>query len=83
MQNLRAAVDLVIEGRCVLCVPASAAPWSAEVTWRPLEPPVPRYPWSILWRAQNPSSYAVSLVATARRLCVENGWRSAPAGIAS
>jgi len=83
VQNLRAAVDLVIEDRCVLCVPASAAPWSAEVTWRPLEPPVPRYPWSILWRAQHPSRYAVSLVATARRLCVENGWRSASAGIAS
>ena len=54
VQNLRAAVDLVLEGRCVLCVPASAAPWSADVTWRPLEPPVPRYPWSILWRAQDP-----------------------------
>ena len=79
VQNLRAAVDLVIEGRCVLCLPASAAPWSAEVAWRPLEPPVPRYPWSILWRAQDPSNYAVSLVSTARRLCIENGWRRAPA----
>jgi DNA-binding transcriptional LysR family regulator len=83
VQHLRAAVDLVVEGRCVLCVPASAAPWSAEVTWRPLEPPVPRYPWSILWRAQNPSTYAISMVAAARRLCVENGWRTAPTGIAS
>ena len=83
VQNLRAAVDLVVEGRCVLCVPASAEPWPAGVTWRPLEPSVPRYPWSILWRAQDPPRYAVSLVATARRLCVENGWRSTPAGLAS
>lgn len=83
VQNLRAAVDLVVEGRCVLCLPASAAPWSAEVVWRPLEPSVPRYPWSVLWRAQDPSPYAVSLVSTARRLCVENGWRSGPADIAS
>jgi len=83
VQNLRAAVDLVVEGRCVLCVPVSAAPLPADVTWRPLEPPVPRYPWSILWRTQNPSRYAVSLVATARRLCVQNGWRSTPAEIAS
>lgn len=83
VQNLRAAVDLVTEGRCVLCVPASATPWSPDVTWRPLEPPVPRYPWSILWRAQDPSRYAMSLVATARRLCGENGWRSTPTEIAS
>jgi DNA-binding transcriptional LysR family regulator len=83
VQNLRAAVDLVVEGRCVLCVPASAVPWSADVTWRPLEPPVPRYPWSLLWRAQDPSRYAVSLVATARRLCVEHGWRTTAADMAS
>ncbi|HEU4349899.1 MAG TPA: LysR substrate-binding domain-containing protein [Actinoplanes sp.] len=83
VQNLRAAVDLVVAGRCVLCVPASSVPFSAEVTWRPLGPSVPRYPWSVMWRAGNPSPYAVSLVSTARRLSVENGWRTAPAEIAS
>jgi DNA-binding transcriptional LysR family regulator len=83
VQNLRAAVDLAVEGRCLACLPASAAPWSGEVAWRPLEPSVPRYPWSILWRAEDPSPYAVALVSTARRLCVENGWRNAPAEIAS
>jgi DNA-binding transcriptional LysR family regulator len=83
VQNLRAAVDLVVEDRCVLCIPASAVPYAADVTWRPLEPSVPRYPWSILWRAEGPSQYAVSLVSTARRLCVENGWRTAPAEKAS
>lgn len=83
VQNLRAAADLVVQGRCVLCVPASATPWSAEVVWRPLEPSVPRYPWSVLWRAQDPSRYAVSLVSTARRLCGEHGWRTAPQDLAS
>jgi DNA-binding transcriptional LysR family regulator len=83
VQNLRAAVDLVVEGRCVLCLPASAVPYAADVTWRPLEPSVPRYPWSILWRAEDPSQYAVALVSTARRLCLEHGWRTAPTEKAS
>jgi DNA-binding transcriptional LysR family regulator len=83
VQNLRAAVDLVVEGRCVLCVPASAVPYGAGVTWRPLEPSVPRYPWSVLWRSQDPSRYAVALVDTARRLCEEHGWRTGHTEIAS
>jgi DNA-binding transcriptional LysR family regulator len=83
VQNLRAAVDLVAERRCVLCLPASAAPYAPDVTWRPLAPSVPRYPWSLLWRSQDPSRYAVALVSTARRLCIENGWRTTPAEIAS
>lgn len=83
VQNLRAAVDLVAQGRCVLCLPESAAPESADVTWRPLVPPVPRYPWSVLLRAHDPSRYAVSLMSTARRLSFEQGWRSTSNGIAS
>ncbi len=83
VQNLRAAVDLVTQGRCVLCVPASAAPGSADVTWRPLAPSVPPYPWSLLWRAQDPSRSAVTLVATARRMSVDHGWRGATTTIAS
>jgi DNA-binding transcriptional LysR family regulator len=77
VQTLRAAVDLVIQGRCVYCTPASTAGAAPELTWRPLGPSVPRYPWSILWRAQNPSRHAVELVATARKLSAERGWRAA------
>jgi DNA-binding transcriptional LysR family regulator len=83
VQNLRAAVDLVGQGRCVLCLPASAAPGTADVVWRPLVPQVPRYPWSILWRAQDPSRYALCLVSTARRLAFERGWRTNTEDIAS
>jgi DNA-binding transcriptional LysR family regulator len=83
VQNLRAAVDLVVQGRCVLCVPASAAPESAEVTWRRLTPAVPPYPWSLLWRAQDPSRYAVALVVTARRMALDHGWRGSARTIAS
>jgi DNA-binding transcriptional LysR family regulator len=75
VQNLRAAADLVVQGRCLACVPASAVTPDDEVTWLPLEQVVPRYPWSLLWRLQNPSPHVVSLVTTARRLCSENGWR--------
>ena len=74
VQNLRAAVDLVAQHRCVLCTPAPRAADSAGVTWRPLVPS-PRYPWSLLWRAQNPSRYVSALVATARRMSLELGWR--------
>jgi DNA-binding transcriptional LysR family regulator len=83
VQTLRAAADIVAEGRCVLCVPASTADAVAGLRWRPLLPAVPRYPWSLLWRAQNPSRYAVALVSTARRMAVEHGWREAPAQAAS
>jgi DNA-binding transcriptional LysR family regulator len=83
VQNIRAAADLVLQGTCVACVPGSvAACFDDSLTWLPLEPAVPHYPWSLLWRAQNPSRPAMSLVATARRLCDENGWR-AVAGLAS
>ncbi|UQU67267.1 LysR substrate-binding domain-containing protein [Couchioplanes caeruleus] len=75
VQTLRAAVDLVAQGRCVLCTPASTATWSPEVVWRPLGPSVPRYPWSILWRAHEPSRPVLDVIATARRLAAEHGWR--------
>ncbi len=77
VQTLRAAVDLVLQGRCLLCTPESTAGASAELTWRPLGPSVPRYPWSVLWRAHDPSRYAIELVATARALSTELGWRDA------
>lgn len=83
VQNLRAAADLVAQGRCILCTPAGKATASAEVTWRPLTETAPRYPWSLLWRAQNRSHYVSDLVATARRMSLDQGWRETPAEIAS
>ncbi|GID92945.1 LysR substrate-binding domain-containing protein [Amorphoplanes digitatis] len=79
VQTLRAAADLVTQGRCVLCTPASNGGVSSgpELTWRPLGPSVPRYPWSILWRAQDPSRFTLDLVRTARTLSAEQGWRAA------
>jgi DNA-binding transcriptional LysR family regulator len=78
VQTLRAATDIVAERRCVLCIPASAAAVDPPgLRWRPLVPAVPRYPWSLLWRSQNPSRYVEAVVATARRLSAEHGWRQA------
>ncbi len=74
--TLRAAADVVDEGRCVLVAPESAAAAVPGLIWRPLVPAVPRYPWSLLWRAQNPARSVRTVVATARRLANEHGWRN-------
>ncbi|WP_305786594.1 LysR family transcriptional regulator [Symbioplanes lichenis] len=79
VQTLRAAVDLVAQKKCVMCVPASAAGWPDDVCWRPLGPVAPRYPWSLLWREHEPSAQVRALIATARRLATEREWTgSAP-----
>lgn len=76
VQTLRAAVDLVAQGRCVLCVPASTSYWPDDVCWRPLGPVAPRYPWSLLWREQEPPAPVLDLIEAARRLAGEKGWTS-------
>lgn len=78
VQTLRAAIDLVADGLCVVCTPASGGHWPEDVVWRPLGPVPPRYPWSIMWRSHDPAAPALDLIATARRLADENGWRAIP-----
>jgi DNA-binding transcriptional LysR family regulator len=80
VQNLRAAVDLVASGRCLMCAPASTAELAAPARWRPLAPAVPRYPWSVLWRAERPSREVKAFVALARELSRGQGWRD-PRGV--
>jgi DNA-binding transcriptional LysR family regulator len=74
VESIRAAVDLVAQGSCVLCVPASCVVAVPGIVWRPLLAPVSRYPWSVLWRAGDPSEYVRALVACARALSQELGW---------
>jgi DNA-binding transcriptional LysR family regulator len=74
VESLRAAADLVLQGRCVVCVPASCVSVVAGIVWRPLVEPVSRYPWSVLWRAGEGSEYVRAVVAAARRLARELGW---------
>jgi DNA-binding transcriptional LysR family regulator len=78
VESIRAAVDLVAQGRCALCVPASCVAAVPGIVWRQLVEPVSRYPWSVLWRADDPSEHVRALVACARVLSQELGWLEAP-----
>jgi DNA-binding transcriptional LysR family regulator len=78
VESIRAAVDLVAQGRCVLCVPASCvAAVPVGIVWRPLVAPVSRYPWSVLWRASDHSEHVRALVACALALSQALGWLDA------
>ena len=83
VQSLRAAVDLVARGRCVLCAPRSTVDEVTELNWRPFVPSAPRYPWSVMWRREAPSHQVVALVSIARQLSREHGWRDSPVELAS
>jgi DNA-binding transcriptional LysR family regulator len=74
VESIRAAVDLVARGRCAVCVPASCMVAVPGIVWRQLVEPVSRYPWSVLWRAGEPSEYVRALVACARALSQRFGW---------
>jgi DNA-binding transcriptional LysR family regulator len=74
VESLRAAADLVAQGRCVVCAPASCRPAVPRIVWRPLVEPVSHYPWSVLWRADDHSEHVRGVVAAARRLSRELGW---------
>jgi DNA-binding transcriptional LysR family regulator len=78
VESIRAAVDLVAQGRCALCVPASCVVAVPGIVWRPLVEPASRYPWSVLWRAGDPSEHVRALVTCARTLSQELGWLEAP-----
>jgi DNA-binding transcriptional LysR family regulator len=78
VDSVRAAVDLVVQGRCVLCAPASCVSAVARIVWRPMTAPVSRYPWSVLWRAGERSEHVRAVVAGARALSQELGWLQPP-----
>jgi DNA-binding transcriptional LysR family regulator len=74
VESLRSAADLVGQGRCIVCAPASCRSAVPGVVWRPLVRPVSRYPWSVLWRADDRSEHVQGVVAAARRLSRELSW---------
>lgn len=78
VESIRAAVDLVARGRTVLCAPASCAPTHPGVVWRPLVESVSRYPWSVLWRADDHSQPVRAMVSCARQLSRELAWLEPP-----
>jgi len=74
VESIRAAADLILQGRCVVCAPASCLSVVPGIVWRPLVEPVSRYPWSVLWRAGDRSEHVGAVVAAARRLSRELDW---------
>lgn len=74
VDSIRAAADLVLQGRCMMCAPASCVSRLTGIVWRPLIQPVSSYPWSLLWRAGGGSEHLRAVVTTAGRLSRELGW---------
>jgi DNA-binding transcriptional LysR family regulator len=74
VQSIGGAADLIMQGRCLACVPASYAPAYSGMVWRPLTEPASRYPWSVLWRADDHSPHVRAVVTGARALSRELGW---------
>jgi DNA-binding transcriptional LysR family regulator len=73
VESIRAAADLVAQGRCLYCVPSSCIAALPGTIWRPLTEPASYYPWSVLWRAADDSGYVRAVVSCAqamsKRLC--------------
>ena len=79
--SARVAADLVLRGRCVVCLPCSAVSSTGPgLVWQPLVSPTVQYPWSVLWRADDGAGAVSDFVRAARRLSAERGWtRQIPA----
>ncbi|GAA0994765.1 LysR family transcriptional regulator [Acrocarpospora macrocephala] len=79
VESTRAATDLVLQNRCLLCVPSSFRSSSRPGTvWRPLIQPAAHYPWSLLWPAGEPSAQVAAVIESARRLARQLGWLESP-----
>lgn len=74
VDSIRAAADLILQGRCVVCTPASCVSVPAGIVWRPLVDPMSSYPWSVLWRADDHTEHVRAVVAAARRLSRKFTW---------
>ncbi len=75
VESIRAGLDLVAQGLCVVCVPSSCTSSRLPGTvWRPLVEPPSRYPWSVLWRSNDHSEHVQAVVECARSLSQELDW---------
>jgi len=82
VESIRAAADLVAQGRCLCCVPSSCLTALPGATWRPLSEPESRYPWSVLWRTADVSDPVRAIIDRASAVSRRLGWLpgSAPPG---
>jgi hypothetical protein len=75
VESSRAAADLVLQHRCVHCVPSAFRTSNRPgTTWRPLTDPATHYPWSLLWHQDNPSSHIATVIDSARHLAERLDW---------
>ena len=74
VESIRAAANLVAQGRCLYCVPASCISALPGTTWRPLTEPASYYPWSVLWRATDTSGHVHAVVSCAQTMSRRLGW---------
>jgi DNA-binding transcriptional LysR family regulator len=77
VESIRAAADLVAQGRCLYCVPASCITALPGTIWRPLNEPASHYPWSILWRAADTSDHVSAIITCAQAMSTRLGWLAA------
>lgn len=73
VESIRAAADLVAQERCLYCVPSSIPALHGAI-WRPLIEPESRYPWSVLWRAEDVSGPVRAIVDCTRAMSQRLGW---------
>ena len=74
VESIRAAANLVAQGRCLYCVPSSCMTTLPGAIWRPLAEPESRYPWSVLWRAADASEPVRAIVDCAQVMSQRLGW---------
>ncbi len=74
VESIQGSLDLVTNGHCVLCVPASCVSPSTGIVWRQLVAPLSLYPWSVLWRSGDSSEHVLAMVRAARALSTLRGW---------
>ena len=78
VESIRAAADLVAQGRCLYCVPSSCISALPGTIWRPLTEPASCYPWSVLWRAADTSDHVHAIVSCAQAMSRRLGWLVTP-----
>ena len=77
VESIRAAADLVAQGRCLYCVPSSCIAALPGTIWRPLTEPASCYPWSVLWPAADDSGHVRAVVSCAQAMSKRLGWLTA------
>jgi DNA-binding transcriptional LysR family regulator len=77
VESIRAAADLVAQGRCLYCVPSSCIAALPGTIWRPLTDPASEYPWSVLWRAADDSGHVRAVVSSAQAMSRRLNWLTA------